>query len=573
VKNIFIILCMFLSFSVIAAPDPSCSLKGTRVLYTNGINTSYLKAGIAMFRIKELGSMQENQNFNLKIDSKKLIYVRAYNHSEGIAADILESAVQRLPKSYLDALHVSNVYAAYSHFLNGKLIQSISSSIINSIIEKKLEIYSNFAKNYYSEPSYNDSIDLIRSKYKEAFDNGERIFALSHSQGSLFVNDVYNLLPEDTNKKKYFTAFQIASVLNSEMNTRFGYATNPRDMIVNMVREEIGALSANLTAPLIISNLGFDSDLILNHGVITVYLYDSTLRSQVISKLIETANKQVSNCFYANIDYTKNKLQVQFNSKDPQDRNPNGLKYIWSFGDSQTAETEEELFSHIYSKAGNYIVTLTVKDESGASETATKTIQVDDMKAVINYTKNDLVVNFNSTDPQNPSAEGLTYSWSFGDGQVLTTQSKTITHTYSKSGSYAVKLVVADEYGVSVEATVSITLSGETAIYTFCNSGVWEGNEMNFLVENTYSFTLNHSKIAPKSRPNICECKKLELPKKAFHNVVINGQNPRYVYFWYERDVEGVYPRLYGNYGGMLSLVINPGAKYWDFTCDQMIYK
>lgn len=47
-------------------------------------------------------------------------------------------------------------------------------------------------------------------------------------------------------------------------------------------------------------------------------------------------------------------------------------------------------------------------------------------KAVINYTKNNLVVNFDSTNPEDPDVAGLTYSWNFGDGQTANTTSKTL---------------------------------------------------------------------------------------------------------------------------------------------------
>jgi len=40
-----------------------------------------------------------------------------------------------------------------------------------------------------------ETIGKIKNKYDDAFTAGERVFAISHSQGSLFMNDVYNLLP------------------------------------------------------------------------------------------------------------------------------------------------------------------------------------------------------------------------------------------------------------------------------------------------------------------------------------------------------------------------------------------
>lgn len=81
-------------------------------------------------------------------------------------------------------------------------------------------------------------------------------------------------------------------------------------------------------------------------------------------------------------------------------------------------------------------------------------------KAIINYTKNNLQVNFNSTDPEDPNATGLTYSWKFGDGKTRITQSKSFFHTYSQAGTYNVSLTVTDAYGISDTTSASVTVSG-----------------------------------------------------------------------------------------------------------------
>ena len=50
--------------------------------------------------------------------------------------------------------------------------------------------------------------------------------------------------------------------------------------------------------------------------------------------------------------------------------------YLWQFGDGQTSQ--EAAPTHNYVTAGNYTITLTVTDDQGQSDTATKTIQVGD---------------------------------------------------------------------------------------------------------------------------------------------------------------------------------------------------
>lgn len=79
-------------------------------------------------------------------------------------------------------------------------------------------------------------------------------------------------------------------------------------------------------------------------------------------------------------------------------------------------------------------------------------------KAVINYTKNNLVVNFDSIDPEDPNASGLTYSWDFGDGATYTTPYSSIDHTYQAAGAYTVSMTVKDQHGASSTISTVVTL-------------------------------------------------------------------------------------------------------------------
>ena len=147
-------------------------------------------------------------------------------------------------------------------------------------------------------------------------------------------------------------------------------------------------------------------------------------------------------------------------------------------------------------------------------------------KAVINYTKNNLVVNFDSTDPEDPNVTGLTYSWNFGDGQTVNTTSKTISHNYLVSGIYNVTLTVTDSYGASDSKTVNISVLGGDSSVTFCNAGLL-GNVMNFYIDGVEPFSLQH--IFPASGdnydPHTCECKTIQIPKNQSFNMYIDGTN------------------------------------------------
>lgn len=110
----------------------------------------------------------------------------------------------------------------------------------------------------------------------------------------------------------------------------------------------------------------------------TTYLYDSTIRSQLISKLVEAAQLLESNCPKAVINYTKTNLAVNFDSTDPQNPTVAGLTYSWNFGDGQTGNTTSKTLSHNYSVAGTYNVSLAVTDSFGASDTASVIVDLHD---------------------------------------------------------------------------------------------------------------------------------------------------------------------------------------------------
>lgn len=384
-KYIVLIFTLIASLTIDAAP--TCSKNGTRVIYTNGVTTDKKVAKIALGKIQDL-------SLSASIDLKRTNYDLAYNYEEAIAKDLLEAAVQRFPAGFLKSLGVTNGYAAYMGYLNGGLSAAIYAVALNSIVDKILEIQSDWLINYRSGSLYLQTIREIKGHYETAFNNGERVFAISHSQGGLFMSDAFDQT-SFTDKQKYFSGFQIASPLPDEMSSHFGYATHDKDRLINFVRGTIGALPANVSAPLIVNNAyegisDYAIDFVINHGIVTTYLNDLTIKSQVIPKLIETAQLLESNCPIAVINYTKSNLQVNFDSTDPQDPNVTGLTYSWSFGDNKTENTISKTLSHNYSVAGSYNVILTVTDSYGASETVSASVVIESKMLfgfVIDYTK------------------------------------------------------------------------------------------------------------------------------------------------------------------------------------------
>lgn len=278
---------------------------------------------------------------------------------------------------------MSNAYAAYIAFKNGGLSDVVYAVAANSIKNKILDLKNEWVSENFNEQLYLEDVRKIRKLYETALSNGERVFAISHSQGGLFMKDAFMGIT-NPNKKKYFSGFQVASPLPYVMDSHFGYATHDKDLIIESLVSKIKALPSNIVAPETINNartghlVDDGIEFIVNHGMVTTYLYDSTIKSKVISKLITTAQLLESNCSSAVINYTKNNLQVNFDSTDLENPNEEGLTYSWNFGDGQVANVVSKKILHNYSVPGNYTVSLTVTDISGTTSTTQITLTVQD---------------------------------------------------------------------------------------------------------------------------------------------------------------------------------------------------
>jgi cysteine-rich repeat protein len=143
------------------------------------------------------------------------------------------------------------------------------------------------------------------------------------------------------------------------------------------------------------------------------------------------------------------------------------VNYEWSFGDGNGKSSPFSQATHNYTKSGTYGVTLKVRDNYGATNISSKTIEVGipnqvpiaSFKASDNPGLINVPVTFTSKSIDTDGT--LTrFIWSFGDGTVLDTTQSTISHSYSASGSYVVGLVVEDNKGASDSYSLSLEVSG-----------------------------------------------------------------------------------------------------------------
>lgn len=70
-------------------------------------------------------------------------------------------------------------------------------------------------------------------------------------------------------------------------------------------------------------------------------------------------------------------LSVVFDGRGSEDPDGNIVLYRWESGDGASTEGPDAQVYHIYTVAGTYTASLSATDDSGASDTATQTIEVE----------------------------------------------------------------------------------------------------------------------------------------------------------------------------------------------------
>jgi PKD repeat protein len=139
------------------------------------------------------------------------------------------------------------------------------------------------------------------------------------------------------------------------------------------------------------------------------------------------------------------------------------LEYQWNFGDGRGGGGRTT--QHAYSTPGTYVVTLTLVDGFGRSQSRSQSITVQPAlqpsAAFVFSPTNPRVgvgVNFNASASRPPAGGTIvSYTWDFGDGSPrVTTGDPLVSKVYGVAATYTVTLVVTDNAGRT--ATISLSL-------------------------------------------------------------------------------------------------------------------
>jgi PKD repeat protein len=196
--------------------------------------------------------------------------------------------------------------------------------------------------------------------------------------------------------------------------------------------------------------------------VVTLTVTDDIGSKGTLSKSVTVKAPSLIASFVFSPSSPASQQSVYFDaSGSSTDIGHNIQSYEWNFGDNGQAGGRTT--NHTYASNGSYAVTLTVRDDTGASASTSKTVTVSsgDIEAVFTFSPTNPrpgdTVYFNAE--RSTSLFGLTaWEWDFGDGTPRAT-GQTISHPYVTAATYTVVLTVRDSMGRSNTKSNTVTVA------------------------------------------------------------------------------------------------------------------
>jgi PKD repeat protein len=153
---------------------------------------------------------------------------------------------------------------------------------------------------------------------------------------------------------------------------------------------------------------------------------------------------------------------VAFDGSASTDPDDTIADYAWDFGDANTGSGPKP--SHTYAEAGMYLVTLTVTDAGGKSDTQTTVAAIGMGNLPLTADASGLYggaagvpMPFDSRGSSDPDGTIVAWDWDFGDGNGDT--GRFPIYTYTSPGLYQVILTVTDNEGATDQSTATVIIT------------------------------------------------------------------------------------------------------------------
>jgi PKD repeat protein len=179
-------------------------------------------------------------------------------------------------------------------------------------------------------------------------------------------------------------------------------------------------------------------------------------KTSTFASIVKTPNRAPTAVFSSPSSVYTNEV-AEFNASASYDSDGTITIYVWDFGDGTTGIGVNT--SHSYADDGECVVTLTVYDNKGATNTKTASIKVMNKPPVADLTTSATIldkketVTFDASSSYDPDGTIVSYEWEFGDRNTATGVS--VSHAYSDSGTYSVTLTVTDNDGETDTITIT----------------------------------------------------------------------------------------------------------------------
>ncbi|MBE7190381.1 PKD domain-containing protein, partial [Jatrophihabitans endophyticus] len=152
------------------------------------------------------------------------------------------------------------------------------------------------------------------------------------------------------------------------------------------------------------------------------------------------------------------RLKCTFDASTSTDSDGKVESYFWDLGD-ETTSTKKKL-THMYAIGGTHMVSLTVSDNSGATDTVTRAVTTN-APPLARFTAScsTSTCSFDASASSDPGGSIASYAWTFGDG--ARGSGVRPSHTYGTSGSHTVTLTVTDDGGAATAVSHAVTTSAQ----------------------------------------------------------------------------------------------------------------
>ncbi|MGC0271840.1 PKD domain-containing protein [Pseudactinotalea sp. Z1739] len=194
---------------------------------------------------------------------------------------------------------------------------------------------------------------------------------------------------------------------------------------------------------------------------VTLTVTDDDGASAELTREVSVVEPPVNVPPVAEFEVSVTDLMVSVDASESSDPDGEIVAYDWDFGDGSSGEGL--IANHTYTEAGEYTVTLTVTDDDGEADSASREVTVIEPPANAAPTAafmavtNDLTVSVDGSDSTDSDGTIESWEWDFGDGG--TGAGVSAQHTYAEPGTFEVTLTVTDDDGAQGTYSESVTVT------------------------------------------------------------------------------------------------------------------